>query len=175
MAKAGFCAECNAPVWVCEDGTCQNGHAASSVSGVYETGAPPPAAPGEPSKNKWGGAVVAVVIIAVVLGVCLVAGILVAIAIPVFNAASDSARERACFSNQRVVEGAAQQWLANNPDATAADIAGPVESGGPLVPAFIREVPRCQASPSSAYVLDDKGRTTCPAGDPPDGHGHYSD
>jgi prepilin-type N-terminal cleavage/methylation domain-containing protein len=47
--------------------------------------------------------------------VVLIIGILVAIAIPVFNAASKSARQRTCHSNQRTIEGAVQQWLAADP------------------------------------------------------------
>ena len=42
--------------------------------------------------------------------VVLIIGILVAIAIPVFNAARATAEERSCFANQRIVEGAVQQW-----------------------------------------------------------------
>ena len=43
--------------------------------------------------------------------VVLIIGILVAIAIPVFNAASASARKRTCQANQRTIEGAVEQWL----------------------------------------------------------------
>ncbi|MDO8963516.1 MAG: type II secretion system protein [Coriobacteriia bacterium] len=44
--------------------------------------------------------------------VVLIIGILVAIAIPVFNAASDSARKSACIANLRTLDGAVEQWLA---------------------------------------------------------------
>lgn len=44
--------------------------------------------------------------------VVLIIGILVAIAIPVFNNASDSARQSACQSNLRTLDGATQQWAA---------------------------------------------------------------
>lgn len=37
MPKAGFCKECNKNVWLGEDGSCENGHSASSISNVYET------------------------------------------------------------------------------------------------------------------------------------------
>ena len=47
--------------------------------------------------------------------VVLIIGILVAIAIPVFNAASASARKSACISNQRTLDGATEQWVAANP------------------------------------------------------------
>jgi type IV pilus assembly protein PilA len=46
--------------------------------------------------------------------VVLIIGILVAIAIPVFNAASDSARARTCQANLRTLDGAVQQWKADD-------------------------------------------------------------
>jgi type IV pilus assembly protein PilA len=52
--------------------------------------------------------------------VVLIIGILVAIAIPVFNAAQASARKSACQNNLRVLDGATQQFLAADPDNTVA-------------------------------------------------------
>jgi prepilin-type N-terminal cleavage/methylation domain-containing protein len=49
--------------------------------------------------------------------VVLIIGILVAIAIPVFNAAQASARKSACQANQRTFAGAVQQYLATNSSA----------------------------------------------------------
>lgn len=46
--------------------------------------------------------------------VVLIIGILVAIAIPVFNAAQETARKGACVSNQRVLDGATEQWAAQS-------------------------------------------------------------
>lgn len=37
MPKAEFCKEYNKNVWLKEDGSCQNGHPASSIDNVYET------------------------------------------------------------------------------------------------------------------------------------------
>jgi prepilin-type N-terminal cleavage/methylation domain-containing protein len=55
--------------------------------------------------------------------VVLIIGILVAIAIPVFNAASASARKSACIANLRTLDGAVEQWkaadAANDPDGWA--------------------------------------------------------
>lgn len=48
--------------------------------------------------------------------VVLIIGILVAIAIPVFNAAQGSARKSACQNNLRVLDGATEQWAAADPD-----------------------------------------------------------
>lgn len=36
VAKAGWCAQCGAYVWLAEGGGCVNGHAADQMSNVYE-------------------------------------------------------------------------------------------------------------------------------------------
>lgn len=80
--------------------------------------------------------------------VVLIIGILVAIAIPVFNAASATARERACVANLRTLDGAVEQWKAalptNDPGGwtTLANAQGALED----------------------YVADWAGSTVCPAG-----------
>ena len=59
--------------------------------------------------------------------VVLIIGILVAIAIPVFNSAKSNAQKRACFANERTVEGAARAYEASGgalPGETAASDAG---------------------------------------------------
>jgi prepilin-type N-terminal cleavage/methylation domain-containing protein len=73
--------------------------------------------------------------------VVLIIGILVAIAIPVFNAASASARLSTCKANQRTIEGAVQQYLAADPTFTWA--AGGVAK---LIPSYIKVDPTCPAS-----------------------------
>ena len=40
MAKAGYCDQCRANVWLKEDGGCINGHDASHISNVYEADMP---------------------------------------------------------------------------------------------------------------------------------------
>jgi prepilin-type N-terminal cleavage/methylation domain-containing protein len=107
--------------------------------------------------------------------VVLIIGILVAIAIPVFNAAQDNARQRACYSNQRVIEGAVQQWLANEVTSIANALNGNVVNGHALVggTAYVKEIPRCPLNKTLNYVLTN-GSTNCPvnvAGGA--GHGHY--
>lgn len=54
--------------------------------------------------------------------VVLIIGILVAVAIPVFNSASASARRRACSANLRTLDGAVQQWVAADEANTAASL-----------------------------------------------------
>jgi prepilin-type N-terminal cleavage/methylation domain-containing protein len=108
--------------------------------------------------------------------VVLIIGILVAIAIPVFNAAQGTAKQRACYSNQRVIEGAVQQWLANSPANVASDLNGNVVEGqggaGQLVgaTAFIKETPKCGLN-NGTYALN-SGNTQCPTSGNT-GHGRY--
>jgi prepilin-type N-terminal cleavage/methylation domain-containing protein len=108
--------------------------------------------------------------------VVLIIGILVAIAIPVFNAASDSARKGACFSNQRVIEGAVSQYVAGDPTRTEADCDGNVEAGNPLMAAgenYMKTAPECKGTVSSdaaaVYTLD-TGTVSCGGVAP---HAHY--
>jgi prepilin-type N-terminal cleavage/methylation domain-containing protein len=102
--------------------------------------------------------------------VVLIIGILVAIAIPVFNAAQANARQRACFSNQRVIEGAVQQWLASQVGNIANDLNGAVASGHALVggTAYIKDIPRCPLNNTANYILAN-GSTNCPVSV----HPHY--
>jgi len=79
--------------------------------------------------------------------VVLIIGILVAIAIPVFNAASDSARKSACQSNLRTLDGATEQWAAADPDNDK----GTLNTLGDAETAL------------TEYVKDWAGSTVCPA------------
>ncbi len=109
--------------------------------------------------------------------VVLIIGILVAIAIPVFNAASDSARLRTCQSNQRTIEGAVQQYLAADPDnAWAADL---VDSGNILITdAYIKTAPECPGDGGGEYAVNASGTVTGDNGATPGnftdtGHSHF--
>ena len=106
--------------------------------------------------------------------VVLIIGILVAIAIPVFNAASRSARQRTCHSNQRIIEGAVQQYLAADPGNVVADIDGTVADNNTadLIPEYIKDQPLCPFD-DVAYSVDASGSTECP--DTTEDHGRYSD
>ena len=104
--------------------------------------------------------------------VVLIIGILVAIAIPVFNAARGTAQERSCHSNQRVLEGAVQQFMAADPANTVASLDGTV-SGTHGLMAYVADVPECPLG--GAYTMA-AGVTECPLVDTdPEDHGHYSD
>jgi type IV pilus assembly protein PilA len=106
--------------------------------------------------------------------VVLIIGILVAIAIPVFNAAARTARQRTCHSNQRTIDGAVQQFMAADPGNTYAEITGDVVDGGhPLVPDYIKEAPKCPADDAAWYSLDASGSVEgCPSAED-EVHGAY--
>ena len=111
----------------------------------------------------------------------LVIGILVGIAIPIFQSAQNNTRKRACFSNQRFLEGGAQTYTAQNSGNLAA-LQGVVDASHPLVISMIfRRPPRCPSAPEpasfsnpdvahGAYTLDASG-TIQPCAF--DGHGSY--
>ena len=105
--------------------------------------------------------------------VVLIIGILVAIAIPVFNAAQDSARKSACQNNLRVLDGATQQWVAADPDNDASlittmdlakaflgtDATQPVNASGVQGAADATHI-----YTAGQYVKDWAGSSACPDG-----------
>jgi prepilin-type N-terminal cleavage/methylation domain-containing protein len=86
--------------------------------------------------------------------VVLILGILVGIAIPVYQSAQSNAKKRACFSNQRFIEGAAQTYSAQNGGYIAL-LQGVVDVAHPLVITMIfRRPPRCPSAPEPASIDD---------------------
>lgn len=86
--------------------------------------------------------------------VVLIIGILVAIAIPVFNAAKANSEEKSCYANQRTIEGAAQTYQADS-GSLPADVAT-------MVPTYIKVSPVCPSSKlgyniAAGTVTSDKG------------------
>lgn len=88
--------------------------------------------------------------------VVLIIGILVAIAIPVFNAASASARRSACQSNLRTLDGAVEQWVAANPNNAITSITDMATAAAAL------NTPDPGDGTSGEYVKDWAGSTVCP-------------
>ncbi len=97
----------------------------------------------------------------------LIIGILVSIAVPLFRRAQDLSRQRACFSNQRSIEGAAHIWSAQT-GGNMTLLAGEVSGTHLLVGVFLKRPPRCPAAPApadpmnpdaahGAYTLDGSG------------------
>lgn len=81
MAKAGFCQQCQANVWLLEDGGCEHGHPQSAVSNVYEAAAPAELLASEPTqltpglkKRRW-WIIAVVVLVLFLIGVAAVAAL----------------------------------------------------------------------------------------------------
>ena len=85
--------------------------------------------------------------------VVLIIGVLVAIAIPVYFVATRNAQRGTCYANQRTLEGAVQQWAANN-DGDITTLAGVVSGGHDLVGTNIFSAPpRCPSAPVPADIM----------------------
>ena len=103
--------------------------------------------------------------------VVLIIGILVAIAIPVFNSVQENARNRSCQANQRTIDGAVTQWVAAATGRLATDpeVNGPVDADHELVsPADANEGEYLAAAPqdpadSSNYTITDGLVVGCPS------------
>jgi len=105
--------------------------------------------------------------------VVLIIGILVAIAIPVFNAAKASAQLKSCFANQRTLEGAAQTYQG---DQGVLPSAGTISGNGWAVPSYVKVVPFCPLVGSTGYYsMDGSGTITGDngAGSWAPGHSHF--
>jgi prepilin-type N-terminal cleavage/methylation domain-containing protein len=105
--------------------------------------------------------------------VVLIIGILVAIALPVFNTAKTNAQRRACFSNQRTIEGAANTFAAEN--------AVPPANIQALVPDYLKDIPSCPSGPNKGNVDYSINNTTtvsmigdCGYGGPTTPHPYYA-
>ena len=107
--------------------------------------------------------------------VVLIIGILVAIAIPIFNAAKGNAQLKSCYANQRTVEGAVQTYAAQGGTAAVADTDGIVVAANPLS-AFVKMPLICPGSTQSYFlasgtVTGDTGAAGWYAGSPV--HKHF--
>jgi prepilin-type N-terminal cleavage/methylation domain-containing protein len=100
--------------------------------------------------------------------VVLIIGILIVIAVPIFDASKGSAELKTCWSNQREIEGAAQTYLAQTGSVPGAGTVGPTHvliAGG-----FIKKAPVCPAGLQN-YAVDSSGSVT--AASLTCGHMHY--
>ena len=100
--------------------------------------------------------------------VVVILGILTSIAIPVYNQTQDNAREKACFANQRIIEGAAQQRVAEDEDLEPCADSDEVYE---LLKDYLLAKPVCPAG--GEYSLTAEGKVSCNGSDPE--HYHYSE
>jgi type IV pilus assembly protein PilA len=116
--------------------------------------------------------------------VVLIIGILMAIAVPVFAAAKAQSQEKACFANQRTIEGAVVMW-AENHDSQVASLTGAIRMTHPLInDQILGQPPRCPSAPQpvvrgnptpaeGAYTLDSSGTVLPCVFGIFGAHGHY--
>ncbi|MGV8082435.1 MAG: competence type IV pilus major pilin ComGC [Coriobacteriia bacterium] len=92
--------------------------------------------------------------------VVLIIGILVAVAIPVFNAAKGNAQKKACAANQRTLEGAWQTAVAD--EAALPTAAAAVNDSHVLVTGgYVKRAPKCPAATATnLYFMDATGVVT---------------
>jgi prepilin-type N-terminal cleavage/methylation domain-containing protein len=97
--------------------------------------------------------------------VVLIIGILVAIAIPVFNAASASARKSACQANLRTLDGAVQQWVAADPNNLASSL-GSLDTAKNAIGNYVKDWANSTGCPANvqnaANYTVAGGNFTCP-------------
>jgi len=89
--------------------------------------------------------------------VVLIIGVLIAIAIPVFNAAKANAQKKGCFANQRMIEGAAQTYQSVEGQLPpAGGISGTNNWAAPI---YLKDTPHCPygAVGTFFYSIDDSG------------------
>jgi type IV pilus assembly protein PilA len=108
--------------------------------------------------------------------VVLIIGILVAIAIPIFNAAKGNAQLKSCYANQRTVEGAVQTYVAQGGTAAVDLTDGLVVAANPIS-AFVKMPLICPASTktynlASGTVNGDTAAATWYTGSPDHDHFH---
>ena len=88
--------------------------------------------------------------------VLLIIGILVAIAIPIYNNTQANAREKSCQANLRTIDGAIAQYYSDKGEWPAG-IEELVTDG------YLKSAPECPTD-GKAYTLDDKHVAQCPNG-----------
>ncbi len=104
--------------------------------------------------------------------VIMIIGILVAIAVPMYNKSHAQAQEKACQANLRIIDGAISQWLVVN-GKTAEEakdtLAKTLDNSHPLVKdGFLQSAPKCpQDGDSYTITYSDTSKmlyAVCPNG-----------
>ena len=101
--------------------------------------------------NKKGFTLVELMVVVIIIGV------LVAIAIPVYNNVSGTAKTNACQANLRTIDGAYQVYLAN--DGTAVGAVGDINVAAndlevALVADYLTQIPSCPADGTYSWHAD---------------------
>jgi prepilin-type N-terminal cleavage/methylation domain-containing protein len=106
----------------------------------------------------------------------LILSVLVAMAVPIFFSSQNAAQQKACYANQRTLEGAVQTYRAASGTTS---VAGTVDGSHVLLTGhFLQAPPYCPLDgPTGYYGLDAAGTVTsfpprCAASTNP-AHGHF--
>lgn len=100
-------------------------------------------------RSKKGFTLVELMVVVIILG------ILVAIAIPIYNNVTDDAQKKACAANERTLEGAVAMYQAANGGKMPKNLDA-LKDGG-----FIEAVPTCPVDGTSKYKLNSNGTVSC--------------
>jgi type IV pilus assembly protein PilA len=107
-------------------------------------------------KNRKGFTLVELMVVVVIIG------ILVAIAIPVYNSTQTNAKQKACWATERIVEGSAQQFVAAGGTLTACASGAAIKT---LLTSYLTATPVCPSA--GVYSLTVDGTIACTV------HNHY--
>lgn len=85
--------------------------------------------------------------------VLIIIGILVAIAIPIYNKTQENAKEKACKSNLRTIDVAIAQYQADGNPMNELKVSDLVSAG------YLKKVPKCPSG--GTYSIDNDGFAKC--------------
>ena len=98
--------------------------------------------------------------------VVLIIGILISVAIPVFQISKVEVQKKSCFANERTVEGAFAAYVAQAGSSAAVTDTNSLFAA--LVPLYIQSKPKCPAGGTYTWHLS--GELDCDVA----GHFHYN-
>lgn len=98
-------------------------------------------------KSNFGFTLVELMVVVIIIG------ILVAIAVPVYNNSQEKARSAACLANQKTINEASYQWHLKH-GTYPSDVQELFDNG------FLQTVPKCSGNEFS--IINSNGNTECP-------------
>ena len=101
-------------------------------------------------KNDKGFTLVELMVVLVIIG------ILVAIAVPIYNKTQDKAKETACQANLRILEGAVAQYQLDNDGALPSTLDNLSD--------YIKDVDNLECPSGGDYTIGTDDAVTCPNG-----------